>query len=69
MTGTKEELHDLIEKLPESEITAAGRYLEFLLLREEEAPVDPERLKRIDAARAESSTGIPHEEILREYGM
>ena len=69
MIGTgKEQLHSLIERLPESEITAAERYLEFLLSREE-APVDPEMLERIDAARAESSAGIPHEEILLEYGL
>ena len=64
----KEQLHSLVEKLPDSEITAAERYLEFLLLREE-APVDAELLERIDRARAEPSAGIPHEEILREYGL
>jgi hypothetical protein len=63
----KEELHNLIDRLPASEIPAAERYLEFLLSRE--APVDPEMLKRVDAARAEASAGIPHEEILREYGL
>jgi hypothetical protein len=42
--------------------------LEFLISREE-APVDPEMLKRIDAARAEPPANIPHEDILREYGL
>lgn len=64
----KEEPHGLVEKLPDSEIKAAGRYLELLISREE-APVDPEMLKRIDAARAEPLAIVPHEEILREYGL
>ncbi|SPE38810.1 hypothetical protein SBA6_950033 [Candidatus Sulfopaludibacter sp. SbA6] len=64
----KEELHSLVEKLPDSEVMAAGRYLEFLISREE-APVDPEMLKRIDVARAEPPASVPHEEILREYGL
>jgi len=64
----KEALHGLVEKLPDSEITAAGRYLEFLISRGE-APVDPEMLKRIDAARAEPLAIVLHEEILREYGL
>jgi hypothetical protein len=63
----KEQLHELVERLPESETGAASRYLEFLLL-QQEAPVDPEMLRRIDAARAAAGPGIPHEEILREFG-
>jgi hypothetical protein len=63
----KQQLHDLVEKLPESEAPAAARYLEFLIAREE-APVDPVMLDRIDAARAVRGPGIPHEEILREFG-
>ncbi len=63
----KEDLHSLIERLPDSEILAAERYLEFLISRE--APVDPEMLKRIDAARAEAPAGIPHDDILREFGL
>jgi hypothetical protein len=31
----------------------------------QEAPVDPEMLARIDAARAYPSAGIPHEEVSR----
>jgi len=64
----KEELHPLVERLPDSEVLAAQRYLEFLISRDE-PPVEPEMLKRIDAARAEPPATIPHEEILREYGL
>jgi len=41
--------------------------VEFLTA--QEAPVEPEMLARIDAARANLSPGIPHEEILREFGQ
>ena len=64
----KEQLHELVNRLPESEIAPAARYLEFLVNHEEQ-PVDREMLARIDAARARPSPGIPHEEILREFGV
>jgi hypothetical protein len=48
---TKQQIHELVDRLPESETAAAARYLEFLLSHDE-APIDPEMLKRIDAARA-----------------
>ena len=64
----KETLHDLIEQLPGSEIQAAERYLRFLIAHEEQ-PVGHEMLARIDAARAHPSEGIPHEEVLREFGL
>jgi methyl-accepting chemotaxis protein len=64
----KQELRALVDMLPDSEILAAAHYLEFLVSTKE-APVDPAMLERIDAARAESPAGIPHEEILREYGL
>ncbi len=62
----KEQLHQLVNELPESEISAALRYLQFLIARE--APIDPEMLARIDAARSNPRPGIPHEAILREFG-
>ena len=63
----KHQLHNLIERLPESELVAAMRYLEFLLDRE--GPVDPEVLARIDRARANPSPGISHQDVLREFGL
>jgi metallophosphoesterase superfamily enzyme len=65
---SKDQLHELVNRLPESEVTPAARYLEFLIAHEEQ-PVAPEMLARIDAARAHPSAGIPHEEILREFGV
>jgi hypothetical protein len=65
---SKEQLHELVNRLPESEVAPAARYLEFLIAHEEQA-LDPEMLARIDGARAHPSPGIPHEEILREFGV
>ena len=45
----KQQLHHLVDQLPESELVAAARYLEFLL--SHETPVDLEMLARIDHAR------------------
>jgi hypothetical protein len=63
----KEQLHERVNQLPAEEIEAARRYLEFPMVREEPA-VDPHMLSRIDSARANRSGGIPHEEILKEFG-
>ena len=63
----KELLHHLIDELPDSELPAAMRFLQFLVA--QEAPVDKEMRARIDKARANPSPGIPHEEILREFSQ
>jgi hypothetical protein len=63
-----EQLDELINRLPESKIVPAARYLEFLV-NHEERPVGPEMLARIDAARAHLSPGIPQDEIVREFGV
>ena len=63
----RQQLHDLVFQLPESEVLAAERYLEFLTGRE--APVEPEMLERIDAARDRPSSGTTHEDVLREFGL
>jgi hypothetical protein len=65
---TKEQLHELVNRLPEAEGPAAERYLEFLIARRE-VPVAPDMLARIDEARAPPREGIPHEKIMREFGL
>lgn len=52
----KEHLHKLVAQLPDSEMSAAMRYLEFFLARE--APADSDMLARIDRAREQPSPGI-----------
>jgi hypothetical protein len=63
--SAKQRLHELVEQLPASEIETAVELLESLV----EAPVDPEMLARIDAARRNHGAGIPHEEVLKEFGL
>ena len=63
----RQQLHRLVDQLPDPEVPAALRYVEFLL--SQEAPVDPDMLARIDAARPDLSPGIPHEEVMREFGL
>lgn len=63
----KQQLHQLVDRLADSEVGAATRYLEFLLAHE--PAVDDEMLARIDEARENPSPGIPHEEVLREFGL
>jgi hypothetical protein len=54
-----------VERLPEAASERASELLEALV----EAPVDPKMLARIDAARRRRSAGIPHVEVLKEYGL
>ncbi len=64
----KQELHELVERLPDEDLPAAQQFLEFLV-RREEPPVDPDLLARIDASRTNNGPTIPHEEMLREFGL
>jgi metallophosphoesterase superfamily enzyme len=65
---SKEQLHELVNRLPESEVAPAARYLEFLIAHEEQ-PVYPEMLARINVARTHPAVGIPHEEIQWEFNV
>ncbi|MDP2728001.1 MAG: hypothetical protein Q8P59_10730 [Dehalococcoidia bacterium] len=80
---TKEELHKLVEDLPQGEMEAARRYLQYLrdlgdpLLRmlmqapfDDELEDDEERAA-IAEARREIAAGqvVSHEDIRREFGL
>ena len=77
----KEKLHRLIESLPPEQVSAALSYLNFLcadpvLLSLLNAPPDDEpyteEQRREDAegeAAIARGEGIPHEEVLREFGL
>jgi len=79
----KQHAHELIERLPASEIETAVRFLEFMLLDPvaraiATAPVDDEpltaeeeqALSRADAwLKERGGRGIPHEEVLAEFGL
>ena len=70
----KEHAHELIDLLPPTQLSAVVGLLEAML--DQNAPVEdeditPETAEAIDRARASLSRGegIPHEEILREFGL
>lgn len=77
----KRQLHELVEKLPPDKLPAALSYLHFLcadsVLRSLlDAPDDDEpyteRQRTEDAEAAASiarGEGVPHEEILHEFGL
>jgi hypothetical protein len=57
----KQQLHELIDQLPDSELVPADRYIEFLPRRQ--APVDADMPARIDCARdSPSPVTIPRPE-------
>ncbi len=55
----KQRLQDLVEQLPASGIEPAVEFLEALVV----PPIDSEMLARIDAARQERRSGVPHGEV------
>jgi hypothetical protein len=77
----REALHELIDRIPEGEIVAAQRFLEYLARSAAfrvtlSAPLDDEPVTSGDAesiARAHDDLRagrvVPHEEILREFGL
>jgi hypothetical protein len=77
----REALHQLIDRIPETEIVAAQRFLEYLasgaaLRVALAAPFDDEPVTEGDSeaiarARADLEAGrvVSHEEMLREFGV
>ena len=78
---SREPLHDLIDRIPEEELPAAKRFLEYLATDPAyraalSAPPDDEPVTEADAAaiqtaREEVRAGqvASHDEILREFGV
>ncbi|MBV8847488.1 MAG: hypothetical protein JO307_32155 [Bryobacterales bacterium] len=77
----RESLHKLVDRIPEDEMGAARRFLEYLALPAAYraalgAPQDDEPVTESEAAnilRAQNEvragTVVSHEEILREFGL
>jgi hypothetical protein len=66
----RQQLHDLIDQLPASELDAAFRYLRFLWYdSQEEEPIDAQTATKLDAARAEGGEPVTLEEVKRRYGL
>ena len=74
-------LHDLIDRIPEEELAAAHRFLEYLAVSPAyraalSAPPDDEPVTQADAeaiAQAQEEIRaeklVPHDEVLREFGL
>ncbi len=74
-------LHDLVDRIPEEELSAAQRFLEYLAMSPAyraawSAPPDDEPVTAGDEAaivraREEIRTGkvVAHEDVLREFGV
>jgi hypothetical protein len=77
----RRELHELVDRLPDPELPAAKRMLQSLLAdplwlslltaRPDDEPYTEEQQRQDSEAQAaiERGEGIPHEEILREFGL
>ncbi len=77
----RDALHDLVNRIPDEDLPAARRYLEYLAVSPayraalsappDDGPVTDADAIAILAAHEEIRTGqvVSHEEILREFGM
>ena len=78
---SRDTLHDLVDRIPEEELPAAKRFLEYLVVSPAyraalSAPPDDELVTDADVmaiarARDEVRAGevVSHDEILREFGL
>jgi hypothetical protein len=78
MADTKEHAYELIDRLAPAQLSAVVGLLEAMVdpgsladAPEEEEEITPETAAALDRARASLARGegIPHEEILREFGL
>jgi hypothetical protein len=64
----RQQLHEVVEQLPASELDAALRYLKFLWYdSQEEEPIDAQTAAKLDAARTEGGQPVALEEVKRRY--
>ena len=74
-------LHDLVDRIPEEELSAAQRFLEYLAVRPAyraawSAPADDEPVTDADTAaiarareEVRSRRVVPHDNVLGEFGL
>ncbi len=79
--ATRKQLHNLIERLPENEVATVYRLLAGLLADplwiatatapHDDEPYTPEQRARDVEAQAaiDRGEGVPHDDILREFGL
>ena len=75
---SREELHKLVDHIPEADVAAARKILRSLVDPVElallAAPLDDEpesdaELAEVDKALSDPRTDVPMEDVLREYGL
>jgi hypothetical protein len=78
---SREPLHQLIDRIPEEDLPAARRFLEYLATDPayraafsaptDDEPVSEEDAAAVERAQAEIRAGkvVSHDEILREFGL
>ena len=83
ITEAREQLHDLVESLPSEDVPTARRVLEALISSADQVPLalrdipfddepetEEERAAVAEAYREiEEGKGIPHDEVIRKYGL
>jgi hypothetical protein len=74
----RNELHILLDHIPDTDVPAARKFLrslvdpvELSLLMSplDDEPESEEERTAVEAARSEPGPGTPHEEVLREFGL
>jgi hypothetical protein len=75
---TREELHKILDHIPETDVATVHKFLRSLVDPVElsllSAPVDDQpqteaEREAVERARCEPGRGTPHEEVLREFGL
>lgn len=70
MSDTRHHVHELIDRLPAEQLSAVAGLLKAMLDREE---IGEQEERAVDEAkqwlRQSGGKGIPHEEVLAEFGL
>ena len=72
MPATKQQLHEVVDQLPEDQVDTAYRVVVALSLYDlDHQSETPELAQQLTEAIAEHERGesIPHQELLREFGL
>jgi hypothetical protein len=74
MNASREHAHELIDRLPEAQVTTLVQFLETIVdsdIPYEDEEITAELAAELDEARAslDRGEGVPHEEVLRHFGL